>query len=225
VTGYKPVPEPRKAGRHYLTLDEWRKLLATARAAGDFEHLLTRLLYECALRASEPGEMRLDHLKRLHLGQLYVARGKGSHTGWQDISKELAALLDAHVRRTYELKGSASVTAAAKKWPALYVFPGAYYRGVRKGISRKTVFNTVKELALQAGLAPSLAHPHALKHSRVQHLFEEAERQGLQAEAALKVIAKIVGHRSAQTSWEFYVSETGAGKKVAVATLKRAMED
>lgn len=223
TSSYKPVPEPRKEGRRHLTLAEWRALLAAARQAGPFEHTLIRLLYEAALRASEPGTLRLDHLKRLGKLQLYVSRGKDSHTGWQEISRDLATLLADHVKRTYQL--TVTVETAARRWGELYVFPGQRRLGARKGISRRSVFDTVRALALKAGIAKSLAHPHALKHARVQHLFEEAERQGMPAEAALKVIARIVGHRSAQTSWEFYVAETGAGKKVAVAALKGAMKE
>jgi len=223
ASSYKPVPEPRKEVRRHLTLEEWRKLLSAARAAGPFEHTLIRLLYEAALRASEPGVLRLDHLKRLNKLQLYVSRGKDSHTGWQEISRDLAALLVDHVKRTYQL--TVSVETAARRWPALYVFPGQRRMGARKGISRRSVFDTVRTLALKAGIAASLAHPHAIKHARVQHLFEAAEKRGLPPETALKTIAKIVGHRSAQTSWEFYVSETGAGKKIAVEALDAAMKE
>jgi len=223
VVSYKPVPEPRKEGRRHLSMEEWRRLLAAARAAGVFEHTLIRLLYEAALRASEPGEMRLDHLKRLGKLQLYVPRGKGSHTGWQDISRDLAALLAVHVKQAYQL--SITVETAARRWPGMYVFPGQRRLGVRKGISRRSVFDVVRELALKAGIAASLAHPHAIKHARVQHLFEAAEKRGLPPETALKTIAKIVGHRSAQTSWEFYVAETGAGKKIAVEALDAAMKE
>jgi integrase len=76
----------------------------------------------------------------------------------------------------------------------------------------------------QAGVPSSVAHPHAIKHSRVQHLFEEAEKQGLPPEAALKTVANVVGHKTAQTSWEHYVGETGRGRKVADAVLKKATE-
>jgi hypothetical protein len=57
----------------------------------------------------------------------------------------------------------------------------------------------------------------------VQHLFEEAEKQGLPAEAALKTVSKIVGNKSARTLWENYVAETGRGRAVADTVLERAL--
>lgn len=222
-----PVPEPRKGARKHLSLDEWRLLLAQARSAGLQDHALVRMLYETGMRASEPGELRLDHLKRLDKDQLYVPRGKGSVSGWVSISHDLADLLESWVSEVYGLEERGiPVSEAARKWPKIYVFPGARLRGKRRGgVHRRTVWRTVKNLCEQAGIDDEVAHPHAIKHARVQHLFEEAERQGLPAEAALKTAAKIVGHQTAITSFEHYVAETGRGKKVAEEVLRKAMEE
>lgn len=218
------VPEPRRTGRKHLTMKEWRNTLSMARSAGLFEHVLLRTLYETGMRASEPGALVFDHLKRLRERppQLYVPRGKGSVTGWQDISRDLADLVAEWALQAWNLSPTLSPREIAMNWPAAPVFPGRLMRGRRKGITRRTVWSIVSGLMEQAGVPPELCYPHAIKHSRVQHLFEEAERQGLPPEAALKTVANIVGHRSAQTSWEHYVGETGRGRKVADAVLKKA---
>ena len=218
---FTPAPVPRKGVRKHLTLAEWRKLLAQARGAGLFEHALIRLLYECGLRAQEPGDLRLDHLKLLGDNRLFVPRAKGSTTGWQDISPAMGKLLRQWTQQVYRV----SAAEAARRAPAGYVFPGMRRMGPARGVSRKTVWRIVKELMLGAGIPPGLAHPHAIKHSRVQHLFEEAEAAGLAPEAALQTIARIVGHRSAMTSWQHYVAETGKGRAVAQAALAHAMEE
>lgn len=220
------VPEPRHAGRKHLTMEEWRAVIVCARGQGLFEHTLMRVMYECGLRASEPGAMVLDHVKRLDRKQLYVPRGKGSVTGWQDISKGLSGLLWEWVCDVYGLpEDELSPRQAAEQWPEAFVFPGKRYRGSIRPLSRKQVWRVVRRLMERADVDPQVCYPHAIKHSRVQHLFEEAERQGLPAEVALKTVANIVGHKSAQTSWQHYVAQTGAGKAVADTVLKAALEE
>lgn len=223
---YKPVPEPRKGVRKHLTMPEWRALYGRARESGEFQEVLARLMYEVALRASEVGQMRLDHLKRTNLvpPQLYVPRAKGSTTGWIVITEELATMLRGWVRFQYRLANAVTVNELARSRPAYFVFPGTRYRGQRRGITRHVVWSTIKELCAAADIDASVAHPHAIRHARVQHLFEAAEAQGLDPRTALKTVAKLVGHKSAETSWEHYVAETGAGKKIADAVLKEALE-
>jgi integrase len=223
---YKPVPEPRKGIRKHLTMEEWRALYAAAQRAGEFEHVLVRLMYETALRAAEPGLLRLDHLKRLthEPPQLYVPRGKGSTVGWVVITQELADMLRAWVKYQYQLGETITVGELCGNRPAYFVFPGTRYKGQRRGITRNSVWATIKELCEHAEVDPSVAHPHAIRHARVQHLFEAAEEQGLDPRTALKTVAKLVGHKSAEMAWEHYVSETGAGKKIADAVLREAFE-
>jgi len=224
MPAYTPVPEPRKGPRKHLTLAETRAVMQQAAAAGAYEHVLVRLLYEVALRAGEIGQLRLDHLKRLHLDppQLYLPRAKGSAAGWATVSPELAQMLSLWVHEHHRV---ADVAVAAYADPARFVFPGTRRNGRARGVTRQSVYNAVNDLCTRAGVDPSVAHPHALRHGRAVHLFEEAERKGLSAEAAKKTVAKILGHRVAETSWEHYIAETGQGREVADDTLRRAMEE
>lgn len=224
VAGYTPVAEPRKGPRKYLTFAETRAVMQRAAATGAFERVLVRLLYEVALRAGEIGQLRLDHLKRLHLNppQLYLPRAKGSASGWATVSAEMALMLTQWVQEHHRI---ADVAVAAYADPARFVFPGTRRQGQVRGVTRQTVYNAVRDVCLAAGVDPSVAHPHALRHGRATHLFQEAERQGLDARSALKTVAKLLGHRSAETSWEHYIAETGRGREVADAAFRRATEE
>lgn len=205
---------------------ETRAAMQQAARVGTFERVLFRLLYEVALRAGEVGQLRLDHLKRLHLNppQLYLPRGKGSVQGWATVSPELAQILTQWVQDHHRI---ADVAVAAYADPSRFVFPGYKRRrtGWANGVTRQTVYNAVKDVCLAAGADPSVAHPHALRHARAMHLFEEAERQGLDPRDALITVARLLGHKSAKTSLESYISETGRGREVADAAFRRAIED
>jgi len=220
---YQPVAEPRKGARKHLTFAEMRALTSAAECQGLYEQLLVRLLYEVALRAGEVGQLRLDHCKRLHLDspQIYLPRGKGSTTGWSTCSVELASLVSSWVSAHH----GADMRTLSHTDPARYLFPGTRRRGKARGIHRSAVWNVIKQLCSLAGIDEAVSHPHALRHARATHLFQEAEEQGLDARAALKTVSKLLGHRSAQTSWEHYVSETGRGREIANAAFRRATEE
>ena len=136
------IPERVAPGRKHLSMEEWRRLLAVSRRAGVYEHALIRTLYETGMRASEPGDLVFDHLKRIHEEppQLYVPRGKGSVTGWQDISDDLADLLWEWTLYRWKLSHNLTVREVALTWPHAPVFPGRNLHGTRRGITRKTVW-------------------------------------------------------------------------------------
>lgn len=226
VPSYRPTPLPRKGVRKHLTTDETRRVLAAARARGLQQYLIIRLLYETALRAGEVSALRWDHCRLLHEKppRLYLPRGKGSSAGWTPVSAELAGKLQDWLRDRFDL-GDRLVRAACARWPQQFVFPGQRRHGKYHGVSRSSVWRYVKELCAEAGVPPSVAHPHALRHGRAMHLFEEAERQGLDDRAALTTVAKLLGHTTAQTAWRYYVTETGRGKAVAEAVFKQTLED
>jgi integrase len=206
-----------------------------AAATGAFELVLMRLLYEVALRAGEIGQLRLDHLKRLHLEppQLYLPRAKGSAAGWATVSPELARMLTRWMKEHHRIS---DVAVAAYAKPARFVFPGnrkhdkpCRCKGKKRcgrvlGITRQTVYNAVKDVCLAADVEPSVAHPHALRHGRAVHLYEEAERQGMDPRSALKTAATILGHRSAEMTLEYYIAE-GQSRQVSDAAIKRATEE
>jgi integrase len=226
ILPFQPVPNKRGGARKHLTMQEWRALLAAAKAAGPRDHLLIRLIYECGLRASEAGLLRLEHCKRLQDQFLWIIRGKKGRKRranrppgmWAEISKELGWLIYNWIAEVYPDQ--------SKRTPRAYLFVGKRrYGRVKQGISRHTVYKRVRALCLEAGIQEDLAHPHAIRHARCQHLFEAADEQGLPPEVAIKLAAKIVGHASARTTYEQYMTETGRGRELADWVLRQAMEE
>jgi integrase len=215
---FKPAPIPRKPGRKHLSLSEWRRLLAAAEKQDSFrDYVIVRLMYVAGLRAGEVGLMRLDHCKRLHKGQLYVQRRKGSTSRWVDIDPETIEHIARWINELYPNR--------TKRRPSAFLFPGVRYKGTKPaGLSRVTVFRLIKRLCEAAGVPEEVSHPHAIRHARSQHLFEAADAQGIPLDTVLQSVAQILGHTAAQTTLKHYVAETGQGKQLARAVLARALD-
>jgi len=211
----RPPPPPRHR-RKYLTVPEWLALRRTA--AGDPRALaLVLLMYECGLRREEPGLMHLSYLERLHENELYVYRQKKSNSGWVfDVSSGLCRALSAWVDVAYPLREERTRDS--------FLFPGRRrVDGVSlKGITGRTVYNVYRDFATKANIGNSQRHPHVLKASRVQHLLEHMTDQGLDPWLAIKTLATIVGHTTAQTTIKHYVAET-ALEKVRVHDFTQKM--
>ena len=214
---YKPVPKPRPKGPKHLTMDQWHLVLAESKSRGLMEHAMVAVLYECALRAGEIGQIRLDHCSLLHECRFYALRGKGSTSGWMDISLMLANLLSDWIKQRYPDK--------CLRRPSQFVFPSFRVKGDRTfaGVTRQWVHATIKDICLTVGVPKTAAHPHAIKRSRGQHLFEEAESQGLSLEMMLKIAAERLGHKNAWISFKHYMASAGKGKQLADEVLWKAM--
>lgn len=160
--------------------------------------------------------MRLSFLAHLHEGRVFIWRQKGSLSSWMDISGPTAVALSAWVDYAYPLP--------AKRRRDSFVFPGGPRRrgATPAGITGRTVFNLYQDAAQRALLPPDLHHPHVLKASRVQHLLEHMTQQGLDPGSALKSIAAIVGHATAQTTIQYYVAAT-AMERVRVRDFTKKM--
>lgn len=213
---FVPVPEPRKGRRKHLTMEEWQRLLREARADTLRSHVLIQLMYSRALRAGEVGLLRLDHCKRLHLLQLWVPREKGSNNQWHVLEHETALMLRAWIEVTFP--------HAHQRVPQAFLFPGYRHRGrAARGLSRHAVLRLVRLLGQRAGIPEELQHPHAIRHARAQHLYEEADKQGLPVDVMLVSVGKITGHKTAFTSLKHYLAETGQGARIADIVLQRAL--
>lgn len=216
---FTPVPTPRKGQRKHLTLSEWKRVYGLACEAGLYEQTLLALIYELGLRASEPGRLRLDHCKLLHQGRLYVVRTKKSETNWRFLSKKMVSLLYEWIERAYP--------DTRLRRPELPLFPGNAKRSTKgrepRGISRFAVRDLVKDLCRQANVPEGVSHPHAIRHGRMMHLCEQADRKGLPLDTLIQTLAKIVGHKSAQTTLQHYIAEHGAGKRLADEVLSNAL--
>ena len=74
-----------------LTLEQWRLFTYALRNSSLRDRALLAILYDCALRRSELGLLRIGHISNEH--GIYVARKKKSRSGWYDIQKATRALL------------------------------------------------------------------------------------------------------------------------------------
>lgn len=202
-----PIEPKRLPKRKYLTQDELRFVLDTAKTHRLRDHAIIRTMYELALRAHEPGRIRLAWCRQLHKGQIYVVRGKGSLQGWHDLTDGTRDLL---------LKYINSSTHPGDRSPEDWLFPGKRYKGGPKsGIGARAVQYIFKQIARESGLPEEVTNCHVLKHSRVQHLLEAADRAGYSPEKMILVIAKLVGHRSAQTTLMHYSQATAKERELA----------
>lgn len=199
------VPPPdRTAVRRYLTVDEWRRLLAAV--VGDVRaNALIRLIYEAGLRASEPGLIRLAWLRDLHqTRRIYIHRGKGSEAGYVRLTRTAAEAVLAYARETHP-----------QPTEEAFLFPGRRYRGeVAQGLSRWRVRAIYLDAARRARLGPALRHPHVLKATRVQHLFDAARAKKIDDKDLVFALAELVGHKRALTTVQYYLAESAESRRM-----------
>lgn len=199
-----PLSPPTAAHRaeRFLTVPQWRRLLAAARRRGPRDEALLLVMYEGGLRRAEPGLLRLSYAARLNRRQLYVWRGKGSLSTWIDLSDVTTKALLAWIRLCYP--------DPAAREPEQFVFPG---RGGH-GISPRGVYFIFNEISREAGLQAAVTSPHALKRSRVQHLLEAALEQGVPTERLYRSLAQLVGHKNVATTLGHYTTQTKREKQM-----------
>jgi len=206
-THKKAVPAKRTARpkRKHLTIKEWQKVLTIVKH-DLFEHALVSLIYECALRASEPGMITLGDCEDIDKGNIFIRRAKGSTTGWyQGLSESTKGLLLRWIAERY--------SASQQQLPEHALFPSFIrQKGIWAGISAWSVWRLFHEIATEAKLPIDLQHPHALKHSRVQHLLEAAEQADMEPGWMIQAIAKLVGHKAAMTTIAHYSTSSGKTK-------------
>lgn len=206
------VPKPPRHPRKHLSFEEWRKLLAAARASGLRDEALILVIYDGGLRASEAGLLTLEHCQRLHEGMMYFHRRKGSQSGWFGVTKATQQALMKWIQMLYPSRQD--------RKPERPLFWGERSLGQHKKLSRYGVYRIVKKLCHEAGLE-EVNWPHALKHGRVTHLVAQGLKDGMSVQDLLPIVAKIVGHRSAWTTIVNYMSEReGAGASARRASDK-----
>lgn len=213
----EPPPEtPPVVRRRFLTVREWKRLLKVAVRAGSRADALVRILYEAGLRREEIGKLRVSYAEKLP--KLYVWRGKGSRSGWVTLSKQAAAALRAW---RAELWDRYPVRCAQEK-AQMPLFPG---RQAGRGLTGRAVYKIFAALAAAAQLPAEVSHPHVLKHSRVQHLLDFAMANKVNPWEMIETVAQIVGHKSAKTTVENYVSRFGKASRFAQQVTQKLAEE
>jgi type 1 fimbriae regulatory protein FimB len=162
-----PVSIRTKQNNHFVPLAKKRKVLEAPKgfSADQLERFfhaikdkrdqaMFRIMYCKGLRASEIGMLEMNDWDD-RAATLYVHRLKGSRSApFPMHDKELRAL-----RTWLKIRGSAAGPIFLSR--------------NHKPISRIRIFALVRKYAQLAGIPQSLAHPHAIKHSRGNHLLDE----------------------------------------------------
>ena len=182
------LDSPRHARRipKYLGENEVDELLTAARAwpgaQGRRLVALVEILYATGLRVSELVGLPLSALSRDR--QMLVVRGKGGKERMVPLSEPardaIAAYLEA--REKFVPKGGA---AKARGW----LFPS---RGAQNHLTRARLAQLLKDLAVEAGIAPDRVSPHVLRHSFASHLLAHG--------ADLRSLQQLLGHADIATT-------------------------
>lgn len=148
-------------------------------------HALLETLYATGLRITE-----LVSLPRRAVGPettMIMVRGKGGRERMVPLGgkarRALMAYLDALRSAESEQRGAGSPV------PNAFLFPS---RGAEGHLTRRRVGQMLKQLAVEAGIAPSAVSPHKLRHAFATHLLTNG--------ADLRAVQQMLGHADISTT-------------------------
>nr|WP_281376456.1 tyrosine recombinase [Sphingomicrobium lutaoense] len=173
-----PRPQQRRPLPKILSPDEVERLLRRAEELAE-EHggralrnlALIELLYGSGLRASELCSLPRAAMARRKQPFL-ILRGKGDKERLVPVSERARQAVDGWLPHCPE-----------QRW----LFPGG-----KSHLSRVRLFQIVKALAADAGLAPDRVSPHVLRHAFATHL--------LSGGADLRALQALLGHSDIATT-------------------------
>ncbi len=143
---------------------------------------LLELLYATGMRVSELVSLPARVLDQE--GRFLIIRGKGNKERLVPLSHSAIAALKAY--------GSAmAVENASAKEPteSPWLFPAASKEG---HLPRQVFARDLKNLAIRAGLTPSMISPHVMRHAFASHLLANG--------ADLRVVQELLGHSDISTT-------------------------
>ena len=160
-TPKKPVKRRVRNLPPYLTVPEKDRFFRVCTDVRD--RAIFRLLYHCALRASEIGMLQLSDFRQgsaLHLDRLLIHRLKGSISGETALVPAAAQALRAWVRK----RG---------------IQPGCLFPSRQKTpLSRFRIFRLMRRYCRMANIPLEKARPHCWKHTSCIHLLSD-KKEGL----------------------------------------------
>lgn len=165
----------------FLTIEEIDSIADAIDLSAPMSHrdrAIIETLYGCGLRVSELCALQLSRISKDE-GFVRVV-GKGNKERLVPIGAEALHWIDQYVRHE---RAHLRVNPKAED----VVFLNA--RG--GGLSRMSVFNLVKELAMRAGVRKTIS-PHTFRHSFATHLVEGG--------ADLRAVQEMLGHASITTT-------------------------
>ena len=203
IKGPGAVPRLPKA----LSKDDVERLMTVAHGFGRTETdrlrnaALMELLYATGLRVTELVGLPIAAVRGDP--RMILVRGKGGKERMVPLSGPARAALGVWLARWDEM---ADLARKAGKPAPRHLFPGS---GAEGHLTRQHFHLMLKDMAVAAGLQPSLVSPHALRHAFATHL--------LAGGADLRVIQTLLGHADVATT-EIYTHVLDEHLKTLVLT-------
>jgi integrase/recombinase XerD len=191
-TGILDAPKKGRPLPKTMGVDEVSKLLGQAEteandvAPGGLQRLrmlaLLELLYATGMRVSELVSLPARVLNQE--GRFLVIRGKGNKERLVPLSHSAIAAL-----KTYGQALAIETAAAKHPEESLWLFPSSSKEGY---LPRQVFARDLKNLAIRAGLTPSMISPHVMRHAFASHLLQNG--------ADLRVVQELLGHSDISTT-------------------------
>ncbi|NEI64551.1 site-specific tyrosine recombinase XerD [Rhizobium leguminosarum] len=191
-TGILDAPKKGRPLPKTMGVEEVGRLLSQAEveaedaAPGQLHRLrmlaLLELLYATGMRVSELVSLPARVLDQE--GRFLMIRGKGNKERLVPLSQSAISALKSYGRLL------ATENAAMKEPPeSAWLFPSASKEGY---LPRQVFARDLKNLAIRAGLTPSLISPHVMRHAFASHLLANG--------ADLRVVQELLGHSDISTT-------------------------
>jgi integrase/recombinase XerD len=144
---------------------------------------LLELLYATGMRVSELVSLPAKVLDQE--GRFLMILGKGNKERLVPLSHSAIAAI-----KTYGRMQAAEIAAAKEPPPeSPWLFPSSSKGGF---LPRQVFARDLKDLAIRAGLTPSLISPHVMRHAFASHLLQNG--------ADLRVVQELLGHSDISTT-------------------------
>ena len=140
--------------------------------------VLTELLYATGMRVSELVSLKVSSITE-KFDHIYV-KGKGNKERVLPLSDLVQKMLKNYFKSPSFIKFKKNIKGD------MWIFPSR-----KKNISRQSYFLKLKNVALKAGLDPSIISPHIIRHAFASHMLKNG--------ADLKVIQYFLGHEDIST--------------------------
>ncbi|MBO9195477.1 site-specific tyrosine recombinase XerD [Rhizobium sp. 16-449-1b] len=191
-TGILDAPKKGRALPKTMGVDEVGRLLDKAEeeaqdeAPGQLQRLrmlaLLELLYATGMRVSELVSLPARVLDQE--GRFLIIRGKGNKERLVPLSQSAIAALKLYGRML-----AAEAAKAENPQESPWLFPAASKEGY---LARQVFARDLKNLAIRAGLTPSMISPHVMRHAFASHLLANG--------ADLRVVQELLGHSDISTT-------------------------
>ncbi len=191
-TGVLDAPKKGRALPKTMGVDEVGRLLEQAEAEaqdpapGQLQRLrmlaLLELLYATGMRVSELVSLPARVLDQD--GRFLMIRGKGNKERLVPLSQSAIVALKLYGRML-----AAENDAAKAPQESPWLFPAASKEGY---LPRQVFARDLKNLAIRAGLTPSMISPHVMRHAFASHLLANG--------ADLRVVQELLGHSDISTT-------------------------